>query len=467
MRSRSTISLGLLAVVTFLLLPIVTNVAAGRLPESWQPYLGWSWLLAALLAAPLVISAVRSGRSAETSPSATVAQTATADRSGTAVQVNGPATVTVGLPAPPAPMAPEAAPAPPAAWLDRARDDVDHGQIFGARDALERLGQALHNPDGDRIISIFGEGGTGKTTLAYEMVKRHAVDAGFTRIAWTSAKFGHMRALGRIEYRRRAAAEWNDLLIDIAAQLGLDIDLSTYRLSERLTTAIGESPDPLLIVIDNLETVSDVDLAMAFLDQPAMLGPHKVAVTTRQSTAARSSLVHEIAWRGLDEAAVRDFARHLADDEPDFLLTPKDLAQIVSVSGGLPLLVKMVVRLAVHEARPVDEVIGRLRNAHGELGGRIGPYLYEKAMDSLTTSDGVGEEAATGLMNAFCALPAGLSLSGDDFFELSLIPDRATFDRARAAARDLALIRGADGNRRFAVHPLLRQYICDGARALS
>jgi hypothetical protein len=88
-------------------------------------------------------------------------------------------------------------------------------------------------------------------------------------------------------------------------------------------------------------------------------------------------------------------------------------------------------------------------------------------MDSLMMSDGVGEDAAKGLMNAFCVLPAGTSLSGDDFFELSTIADRATFDRARSAARDLALIRGAAGNRKFAVHPLLRQYICDGSRALS
>jgi hypothetical protein len=470
LRGRSTIPAALLAVAAVLLLPILTNVASGQLPHWLQPYLWLSWPLGALLAIPLVISAVRSGRTEQSPPAPLATQSATASGSSTVVQVHS-ANMVIGSSATPGDThtdtAAEPEPAPTTAWLGRARDDVDHGQLFGEKEILERLGRALSNPDGHRIISIFGEGGTGKTTLAYEMVKRYAAGVGFARVAWTSAKFGHMRALGRVEYRRRAATEWHDVLFDIAGQLGLDIDLNTHRLEERLAAAIGRSPDPLLIVLDNLETVSDVRLAMDFLDRPSMLGPHKVAVTTRQSTASLSSMVHEISWRGLDDNAVRGFARHLAAEEPDFSLTMRDLSQIVTVSGGLPLLVKMIIRIAVHEARPVAEVIGRLRDTHGDLAGRVGPYLYEQAMDSLMMSNGVGEEAAKGLMNAFCVLPAGTSLSGDDFFELSTIADRATFDRARSAARDLALVRGADGNRRFAVHPLLRQYICDGSRALS
>jgi hypothetical protein len=67
----------------------------------------------------------------------------------------------------------------------------------------------------------------------------------------------------------------------------------------------------------------------------------------------------------------------------------------------------------------------------------------------------------------FCGRPSGESFIATDFFEVSLIGDREVFDRARVAAHSLALIRGVDGNRRFTVHPLLREYVCKGARALS
>jgi hypothetical protein len=85
-------------------------------------------------------------------------------------------------------------------------------------------------------------------------------------------------------------------------------------------------------------------------------------------------------------------------------------------------------------------------------------------MDALAASRGVGEGAAVGLMNVFCGRPSGESFTETDFFELSLIQDRSTFDRSRAAAHGLALIRGVDGNRRFTVHPLLRGYVCNGAK---
>jgi len=115
----------------------------------------------------------------------------------------------------------------------------------------------------------------------------------------------------------------------------------------------------------------------------------------------------------------------------------------------------------MHDGRPVTEVIDQLRDPTGALGERVGLYLYEQAMSALADSDGVGGDAAIGLMNVFCGSPAGESFTAADLFELSLIGDQEIFDRARKAARSLALIRGVDGNRRFTVHPLLREYVCN------
>ena len=366
--------------------------------------------------------------------------------------------------------------APPAAaasqqlsddWTHRA--DVDHDRLFGEEDMLGRLGQALTNQNGDWLISIFGDGGGGKTTLAYEMVKRHARSAGFRRVAWASAKFSHLRALGNVEYTRHAAIGWHDLLLDIARQLNLRVQQNPVQIEERLADALGTAgaTDPCVIVIDNLETVKDAELAMRFLTRPSVLRPHKVIITTRRSARALASEVREFSWRGLSDEAVLAFARHLAADDPGFELNADDVGELIAMSGGIPLLVKMAVRLAMHDARPVTAVIDQVRDPNGALGERVGLYLYEQAMDALAASQGVGADTAVGLMNVFCGRPSGESFTATDFFELSLIGDREVFDRARVAAHSLALIRGVDGNRRFTVHPLLREYVCNGARALS
>ena len=177
--------------------------------------------------------------------------------------------------------------------------------------------------------------------------------------------------------------------------------------------------------------------------------------------------MREFSWRGLSDDAVLAFARHLAADDPGFELSARDVEELIAMSEGIPLLVKMAVRLAMHDARPVTEVIDQVRDPNDALGERVGLYLYEHAMDALAASEGVGVDAAVGLMNVFCGRPSGESFTMTDFFELSLISDTKVFDRARAAAYSLALIHGVDGNRRFTVRPLLREYVCNGARALS
>ncbi|MFI6159216.1 hypothetical protein ACIA59_04645 [Micromonospora haikouensis] len=84
-------------------------------------------------------------------------------------------------PAEPPPPAPSSGVAPLAADLARLRDvtNVDHERLFGVDEAIDRLGESLRNPGGASIISIFGGAGVGKTALAYELIRRHAEEAGF------------------------------------------------------------------------------------------------------------------------------------------------------------------------------------------------------------------------------------------------------------------------------------------------
>lgn len=464
MKPPSGISVILITVIVVLVLPVVTNVAANVLPAFFDPYLWLVWPLAVLLAIPVVITEVRRNRSHSSSKPSTpsaerVLQQAVTDQRGSVYQA-GRDLILTGDQSQPGGQGTTsgASPRRPDAWIGRA--DVDHDQLFGVENILDRLGRLLANENGDWIISIFGEGGAGKTTLAYEMVRRHAEQAGFQRIAWVSAKFSHLGALGSVQ-QTHATIDWHDMLLDATRQMELEIDLNPARIEYHLASALHSmnSGDHCLIVIDNLETIADAERAVNFLDGSDVLRPHKVVITTRKSTERLSPLVHEVSWYGLIPADARKFARYLAADAPGFELTTSDLDDVVATSGGIPLLIKMIVRLAIVEATSVSEVTARLRDPKGELGERIGIYLYEQAMNALAAK--VGQKAAISLMNVFCARASSESFTRAELHELSQIGDPGLFNRARAAARDLALIRGLEGNNRFTVHPLLREFVCN------
>ncbi|ANZ39112.1 hypothetical protein BBK82_26590 [Lentzea guizhouensis] len=251
------------------------------------------------------------------------------------------------------------------------------------------------------------------------------------------------------------------MLVEVSRQLAFGIDANPAHIEQRFAQALS-SLDPgvrCLIVVDNLETVSDVERALSFIATSSALRPHKVVITTRVSTAKSSDSVQEIQWRGLTSEAAKQFARHLAMVEPGFTPTAEELGEVVEISGGIPLLIKLMMKLAIVDARPVSHVVRQLRSKTTDLGGRVGVYLYAQAVDAL--SEKVGEVAAVNVMNVFCCRASGESFTREEFYKLSRIPDEGHFDHALAAARNLALVRSIDGNKKFTVHPLLRQFVCE------
>jgi tetratricopeptide (TPR) repeat protein len=61
-RRPSGVTVALLPLVFVLILPTLTNVAAGALPSTWRPYLWIAWPLAALLAVPVIFEEIKKSR---------------------------------------------------------------------------------------------------------------------------------------------------------------------------------------------------------------------------------------------------------------------------------------------------------------------------------------------------------------------------------------------------------------------
>jgi pimeloyl-ACP methyl ester carboxylesterase len=351
-----------------------------------------------------------------------------------------------------------------APWTKRAI--VDQHRLFGIDGAVARIGSWLENPDGDWLISIFGAGGAGKTTLAYEAVKRHAHAAGFANVAWVSARSSYLAADGQVERDERVQYYWRELLLDIASQLPLT-DKVVAALAERQfahqmrTLAAREK---CLIVIDNMESVVDSRYAIRYLHDERIIRPHKVVITTRDSAASQFVSVRQLRWDRLQNEAAHEFAKYLASDDPAFQLDSNDLDRITDYSGGLPLVIKIMIRLCLDRGQSVAEVIDRLRKRSQGSSG-LGAFLYDEGLAALQQR--VGEKTASDLMNVFCSRSVGQAVELEEFYLGSGIASRDEFDEAKAAAARLALITPSRGNTLFSVHSLLREFMCnDGTNDL-
>jgi tetratricopeptide (TPR) repeat protein len=142
-RRPSGVTVALLPLVVILILPTVTNIAAGDLPGSWRPYLWIAWLLACLLSIPVIVVEVRKLRSAD-----------------------GPETEPTG--------------SPPAKSAHAPRRDLprDVPDFTDRNEEFDRIAHILGHDSSQepiaRVLAIHGMAGVGKTTLAIHAAHRVA-----------------------------------------------------------------------------------------------------------------------------------------------------------------------------------------------------------------------------------------------------------------------------------------------------
>lgn len=164
---------------------------------------------------------------------------------------------------------------------------VDHMQLFGVDEPMKRLREFLNAPSGGWIISLHGEGGIGKTALAYEIAARFAANAGFTRVAWVSAKTSQLLPDGRWLRSSSAELRWAQLVKKMADQLGIVLGENSAGWLRDFPRAIRALPpgEKCLLIVDNLETVDDINEVINFLcgstTSTQIVKPHKIFITTR------------------------------------------------------------------------------------------------------------------------------------------------------------------------------------------
>jgi hypothetical protein len=225
--------------------------------------------------------------------------------------------------------------------------------------------------------------------LANATVRRALQQRLFTDIGWVTARQQRLNVGGLIMAPPRPALTAETLVEALAQQL---LPQALYRAQstheQRLAALHRQLKElPHLIVIDNLETVLDLDLLLPIVQELA--NPTKFLLTTREALYGTPNVYHfHVAELSAPDAltlirqeiAVSNLAALAA-------CTDAELQAIVEVVGGNPLALRLVVGQAHIHALPA--ILAQLRTAkltsgQGTPAENLYTYIYRHAWQSLT-----------------------------------------------------------------------------------
>jgi hypothetical protein len=337
---------------------------------------------------------------------------------------------------------------------------VDHTQLFGVDTFIEKIKDDLSAPQAGWIISLCGEGGLGKTAIAYEAVTRYAASAGFTRVGWVSAKTLQLLPDGVLLRDGSAELHWTSLVKKLADQLHIHLgDNSSGWITDFQRGIRSLSPgERCLLIVDNLEAVEDVDEAIQYLGSNSIVNPHKILLTTRHALLGKVRSLVERHVKGLDFEPAFHFIRSLGNDVIEEA-SDDELRPIVEVTEGNPLLIKLFVARLLTSHLPLAFVLVELQAINQRLGRNIIDYLYAESLSVLEQQ--CGKNAAHWILNAFCPLGAGDSVGYEALRTYSGIEDEQMFRNTLRVACDLSLIRTSKLNSLYSIHSLLWKFVCE------
>jgi tetratricopeptide (TPR) repeat protein len=296
-------------------------------------------------------------------------------------------------------------------------------------DIVERLKEELA-PHKDRLISLWGAGGVGKTAIASEAA-RALSDAYDQRIVWVSAD-------GREDFNLIA------LLDGIATQLGevdlrkLALEMKKEQVSEVLRVA------PTLVVLDNFETIAPEEASRCaeWLAQPALCS---ALITTRQriEEAARNISVDTM----LSDEAHDLLQRLIAEVHEPKAFANLDRDRVIGTAEANPLVLQWIVG-QIDLAQDPEEVLNDL--AHGE--GTAAQRVFDRSFN-LPQLDKGGRAA---LLALSLFVPSATRHALADVAGMGKDKDRKRFKEALKNLSSLWLIHATE-DQRLTVEGLTRE----------
>jgi tetratricopeptide (TPR) repeat protein len=307
---------------------------------------------------------------------------------------------------------------PPAYGFVARRDDQGH-------DIIGRLKEEL-TPGRNKLVTLLGAGGVGKTTLAVEAF-RVLGETYEVRLVWSDAT-------GRVGYTL------STLLDEVATQLGrTELRALALEAKEAAVRAFVVE-HPTLVVLDNYETVEEAERGriVHWLARTQCCA----LITSREKIKDTLNVV--IPTMPPDEAQKFLEARIAATQDRQ-LFTPEVRQRIYETAEGNPFLMEWVVA-QVDDAKEPGTVLEELKHGEGDAAERVFGRSFNLPQ---VGEDGRAVLLALSLFVPSASRPALAAVAGFG-------DDEKRLGAAIKSLHALWLVKGLDGNRRFTVEGLTR-----------
>ncbi|HEX8181438.1 MAG TPA: tetratricopeptide repeat protein [Pyrinomonadaceae bacterium] len=313
---------------------------------------------------------------------------------------------------------PSLIPRPPVVGFVARRDEQ-------GRDIVTRLKEELA-PNQNKLVTLSGPGGAGKTTLAAAAV-RALQDVFDDRIVWSSAA-------------GRAGYTLSTLLDDVATQLGrADLRTLAPEAKEAQVRALVVAP-PSLIVLDNYETVAVAEQQRieAWFEST----PCAALFTSRQKI--KKTLNVTIQFMQPDEATEL-LTKLIAQTQDAQIFSAEVRNDIYKTAEANPFLMEWIVA-QIDEAQEPRTVLAELAQGAGDAAERV--------FDRSFNLEQVGDDGRATLLALSLFVP---SAGRDALAEVAGFgQDERRLNEAVKNLRALWLIKGLDENRRLTIEGLTR-----------
>lgn len=328
-----------------------------------------------------------------------------------------------------------------------------YARLFGAEQQVSEILALLAQDGPPWLVLVQGIGGIGKTSLADATMRRAIETGAFGDFGWVTARRNLFRLDGSIWPATAPALSPDSLLERLAGQLldePLPSPFSFERVLGMLQAHMGTTRH--LVVVDNLETVSDLHVLLPALRRLA--NPSKILITSRESLAAEPS-IYPLRVRPLDEPDALALVRHEAGARNLPQLAQADesaLRPIYATVGGNPLALRLVVGQS--SRHPLATVLDDLRMARGRTVEHLYTFLYRRIWDDLDESE----------RDVLLAMPLTPE-NGSDLDYLSVVSEMDVTRVHDALERLIGLnvvdYRGDLQQSRYTIHSLTRTFLLE------
>ena len=251
---------------------------------------------------------------------------------------------------------------------------VDANQVIGINNIVDEISTWFLDELTYPAISIEGIGGIGKTLLAKHLWQRLHQTNSFEGYAWVSARQKEISLFGEIASVEDFATTLGDIVARLSHQLG-QTHLAGLSTAEQLKGLEKISKqNRFLIVLDNLETLKDVEDTI-----PALLKltePSKLLVTSRKSL----SKFPQVRTFSTPELSVRNSHLLIISEMQQrgitLPLSEETIVSLYNVTGGIPLALKLAA--AQFGFYPVNEIIEQFRKGK-ENTQNMYVHIYRRA----------------------------------------------------------------------------------------